>query len=65
MTRTGAWCGSSAGARGSVVTCRGSRWCCCRPRGWMWPAIARVAFTSEDRGDLIRNFNADGLGVVF
>jgi transposase len=30
------------------------------------PAIAKVAFTSEDRvRDVIRNFNADGFGSMY
>jgi len=30
------------------------------------PAIAKVAFTSEDRvRDVIRNFNADGFGSLY
>ena len=33
----------------------------CRPRGWTWPGIAKMAFTSEDRvREVIHNFNDDG-----
>src|SRR5512142_1279295 len=35
-------------------------------QGMAVPAIAKVAFTSEDRGrDVIRNFNADGFGSLY
>jgi hypothetical protein len=46
---------------GSVVTWRRARMVLLSAQGMDVAAIARVAFTSEDRvRDVIRNFNADG-----
>jgi hypothetical protein len=48
---------------GSVVTWRRAQMVLLSAQGMDVPAIARVAFTSEDRvRDVIRNFNADGFG---
>jgi hypothetical protein len=66
MTRARGWCGSCAGALGRWWHGGARRWCCCRPRAWDVPAIARVAFTSEDRvRDVIRNFSADGFSSLY
>jgi hypothetical protein len=46
---------------GSVVTWRRAQMVLLSAQGMDVPAIARVAFTSEDRvRDVIRNFSADG-----
>ena len=63
MTRDGAWCGSCAG---SVVTWRRAQTVLLSAQGMAVPAIAKVAFTSEDRGrDVIRNFNTDGFSSLY
>jgi hypothetical protein len=65
MTRTGGWCGSSAGAAGRVVTWRRAQMVLLPAQGMDAAAIAKVAFTSEDPvRDVIRNFNADGFGSL-
>jgi transposase len=62
MTRAGGWCGSS----GSVVTWRRAQMVLLSAQHMDVPAIAKVAFTSEDRvRDVIRNFNADGFGSLY
>ncbi len=49
---------------GSVVTWRRAQMVLLSAQGMDVPAIAKVAFTSEDRvRDVIRNFNADGFGA--
>jgi transposase len=54
-------CGS-----GSVVTWRRAQMVLLSAQGMDAPAIAKVAFTSEDRvRDVIRNFNADGFGSLY
>jgi transposase len=51
---------------GSVVTWRRAQMVLLSAQGMNVAAIARVAFTSEDRvRDVIRNFNADGFGSLF
>jgi transposase len=51
---------------GSVVTWRRSQMVLLSAQGMDVAAIAKVAFTSEDRvRDVIRNFNADGLGSLY
>jgi transposase len=51
---------------GSVVTWRRAQMVLLSARGMDAAAIARVAFTSEDRvRDVIRNFNADGFGSLY
>ena len=66
MMRAGGWCGSCAGARGSVVTWRRAQMVLLSAQGMNVTAIAKVAFTSEDRvRDVIRNFNADGFGSLY
>jgi transposase len=51
---------------GSVVTWRRAQMVLLSAQGIDVPAIARVAFTSEDRvHDVIRNFNADGFGSLY
>jgi len=51
---------------GSVVTWRRAQMVLLSARGMDVPAIARVAFTSEDRvRDVIRNFNADEFGSLY
>jgi hypothetical protein len=51
---------------GSVVTWRRAQMVLLSAQGMDVPAIARVAFTSEDRvRDVIRNFNADGFGSLY
>jgi Homeodomain-like domain-containing protein len=48
---------------GSVVTWRRAQMVLLSAQGMDAAAIAKVAFTSEDRvRDVIRNFNADGFG---
>ena len=48
---------------GSVVTWRRAQMVLLSAQGMDVQAIAKVAFTSEDRvRDVIRNFNADGFG---
>jgi len=48
-----------------VVTWRRAQMVLLSAQGVDVPAIARVAFTSEDRvRDVIRNFNADGFGSL-
>jgi len=66
MTRDSGWCGSSSGGSGSVVTWRRAQMVLLSAQGMDVPAIARVAFTSQDRvRDVIRNFNADGFGSLY
>jgi Homeodomain-like domain len=49
----------------SVVTWRRAQMVLLSAQGMDVPAIAEVAFTSEDRvRDMIRNFNADGFSGV-
>jgi len=51
---------------GSVVTWRRAQMVLLSAQGMDVPAIARVAFTSDDRvRDVIRNFNADGFGSLY
>jgi transposase len=51
---------------GSVVTWRRAQMVLLSAQGMDVPAIARVAFTSEDRvRDVIRNFHADGFGSLY
>jgi len=51
---------------GSVVTWRRAQMVLLSAQGMDAPAIAKVAFTSEDRvRDVIRNFNADGFGSLY
>jgi hypothetical protein len=51
---------------GSVVTWRRAQMVLLPAQGMDMPAIARVAFTREDRvRDVIRNFNADGFGSLY
>jgi hypothetical protein len=66
MMRGSGWCGSSAGDSGSVVTWRQAQMVLLSAQGMDVPAIANVAFTSEDRvRDVIRNFNADGFSSLY
>src|SRR6266568_900877 len=51
---------------GSVVTWRRAQMVLLSAQGMDVAAIAKVAFTSEDRvRDVIRNFNADGFGALY
>jgi transposase len=51
---------------GSVVTWRPAQMVLLSAQGMDAAAIARMAFTSEDRvRDVIRNFNADGFGSLY
>ena len=51
---------------GSVVTWRRAQMVLLSAQGMDVPAIAKVAFTSEDRvRDVIRNFNADGFDSLY
>ena len=51
---------------GSVVTWRRAQMVLLSAQGMDVPAIAKVAFTSEDRvRDVIGNFNADGFGSLY
>src|SRR5690242_13273967 len=51
---------------GSVVTWRRAQTVLLPAQGMDAPAIAKVAFTSEDRvRDVIRNFNADGFASLY
>jgi transposase len=51
---------------GSVVTWRRAQMVLLSAQGMDVPAIARVAFTSEDRvRDVIRNFTADGFSSLY
>ena len=51
---------------GMVVTWRRAQMVLLPAQGMDVPAIAKVAFTSEDRvRDVIRNFNADGFGSLY
>jgi transposase len=51
---------------GSVVTWRRAQMVLLPAQGMDVPAIAKVAFTSEDRvRDVIRNFNADGFTSLY
>ena len=51
---------------GSVVTWRRAQMVLLSAQGMDVPAIAKVAFTSEDRvRDVIRNFNGDGFGSLY
>src|ERR1700747_1797866 len=66
MMRAGGWCGSCAGGSGLVVTWRRAQMVLLSAQGMDVTAIAKVAFTSEDRvRDVIRNFNADGFGSLY
>src|SRR5258707_2820182 len=50
----------------SVVTWRRAQMVLLSAQGMDVPAIAKVAFTSEDRvRDVIRNFNADGFSSLY
>ena len=54
------------GGTGSVVTWRRAQMVLLSAQGMDAAAIARVAFTSEDRvRDVIRNFNADGFSSLY
>src|ERR1700744_5095980 len=51
---------------GSVVTWRRAQMVLLSAQGMDAAAIAKVAFTREDRGPaVIRNFNADGFGSLY
>ena len=51
---------------GSVVTWRRAQMVLLSAQGMDVPAIAKVAFTSQDRvRDVIRTFNADGFGALY
>ncbi len=51
---------------GSVVTWRRAQMVLLSAQGMAVPAIAKVAFTSEDRvRDVIRNFNTDGFSSLY
>jgi transposase len=51
---------------GSVVTWRRAQMVLLSAQGMDVAAIAKIAFTSEDRArDVIRNFNADGFGSLY
>ena len=51
---------------GSVVTWRRAQMVLLSAQGMDVPAVAKVAFTSEDRvRDVIRNFNADGFSSLY
>jgi transposase len=51
---------------GSVVTWRRAQMVLLPAQGMDVPAIAKVAFTSEDRvRDVVRNFNADGFSSLY
>ena len=51
---------------GSVVTWRRAQMVLLSAQGMDVPAIAKVAFASQDRvRDVIRNFNADGFGSLY
>ena len=51
---------------GSVVTWRRAQMVLLSAQGMDVPAIAKVAFTSQDRvRDVIRSFNADGFGSLY
>jgi transposase len=51
---------------GSVVTWRRAQMVLLSAQGMSATAIAKVAFTSEDRArDVIRNFNTDGFGSLY
>src|SRR5258707_3816604 len=51
---------------GSVVTWRRAQMVLLSAQGMDVPAIAKVAFTSQDRvRDVIRNFNADGFSSLY
>ena len=51
---------------GSAVTWRRAQMVLLSAQGVDVPAIAKVAFTSEDRvRDVIRNFNADGFDSLY
>src|SRR5258708_20521863 len=51
---------------GSVVTWRRAQMVLLSAQGMDVPAIAQVAFTSEDRvRDVIHNFNSDGFGSLY
>jgi Winged helix-turn helix len=52
--------------QGSVVTWRRAQMVLLSAQGMAPAAIAKVAFTSEDRvRDVIGNFNADGFGSLY
>jgi transposase len=66
MRKAGGWCVSSRRGSGSVVTWRRAQMALLSAQGMDVAAIAKVAFTSEDRvRDVIRNFNADGFGSLY
>jgi transposase len=51
---------------GSVVTWRRAQMVLLSAQGMDLPAIAKVAFTGEDRArEVIRNFNADGFSSLY
>ena len=51
---------------GSVVTWRRAQMVLLSAQGMDVPAIARIAFTSEDRvRDVVRNFSADGFSSLY
>src|ERR1700690_2260361 len=66
MRKAGGWCVSSRRGSGSVVTWRRAQMALLSAQGMDAAAIAKVAFTSEDRvRDVIRNFNADGFSSLY
>jgi transposase len=66
MMKAGGWCGLCGGAAGRVVTWRRAQMVLLSAQGMDVAAIARVAFTSEDRvRDVIRNFNGDGFASLY
>jgi transposase len=66
MTRGGDCCASPARGSGSVVTWRRAQMVLLSAQGMDVAAIAKVAFTSEDRArDVIGNFNADGFSSLY
>ena len=66
MTRDSGWCGGIRRGSGSVVTWRWAQMVPLSAQGMDVAAIAKVAFTSDDRvRDVIRNFNADGFGLLY
>jgi transposase len=65
VMRAGGWCGSCAGQRVGGDLAAGAD-VLLSAQGMPVAAIARVAFTSEDRvRDVIRNFNADGFSSLY
>src|ERR1700690_3173895 len=66
MRKAGGWCVSSRRDSGWVVTWRRAQMVLLSAQGMDAAAIAKVAFTSEDRvRDVIRNFNADGFSSLY